>query len=128
MDYIGIISLDTFRGCPDTLFMPTSPHRDGRRGARATIRVVFLLSAVLTMVFLISFMFSEEGISELQRARKQVDDLEREIAQLQSDNVRLRKEIDSLGRSTFVVERIAREDLGMSKPGEVVYMLPREGN
>ena len=108
--------------------MPATPHRDARRAARATVRAVFLLSAVLTLVFLISFMFSEEGIAELQRARKQVDDLEREIAQLQSDNTRLRKEIDSLGRSTFVVERIAREDLGMSKPGEVVYMLPREEN
>jgi cell division protein FtsL len=102
------------------------PLRDSRRAAKATVRVVFLLSAVLTLVFLISFVFSEEGISELQRARKQVDDLRAEITQLETENARLRKEIDSLKRSTFVVERIAREDLGMSKPGEVVYMLPQD--
>lgn len=106
--------------------MAAPPLRDARRAARATIRVVFLLSAVLTLVFLISFIFSQEGISELQRARRQVDDLRREITQLQSENVRLKKEIDSLRRSTFVVERIAREDLSMSKPGEVVYVFPRD--
>ena len=27
----------------------------------------------------------------------------------------------------YAVERIAREDLGMSKKGEVVYMLPKSG-
>jgi hypothetical protein len=27
-------------------------------------------------------------------------------------------------KSTFAVERIAREDLSMSKKGEIVYMLP----
>ena len=38
----------------------------------------------------------------------------------------LRAEIDSVRKSTYAVERIAREDLGMSKKGEVVYMLPRK--
>jgi cell division protein FtsB len=28
-------------------------------------------------------------------------------------------------KSTYAVERIAREDLGMSKKGEVIYMLPQ---
>ena len=29
-------------------------------------------------------------------------------------------------QSTYAVERIAREDLGMSKKGEVVYILPKK--
>jgi cell division protein FtsL len=99
---------------------------DPRKAAKATIRIVFLLSAVLTLVFLISFVFSEEGISELQRARRRVDDLQTQLAQMEVENARLRREIESLKRSTFAVERIAREDLGMSKPGEIVYMFPRD--
>lgn len=105
--------------------MPSSSALADSHKTKATIRVVFLLSAVLTLVFLISFVFSEEGISELQRARKRVDDLQAQISRLQAENARLRWEIESLKRSTFAVERIAREDLGMSKPGEIVYMLPR---
>lgn len=78
------------------------------------------------MVFLISFVFSEQGISELQRSRSRVQSLESEIARLRSENDRLAIEIESLRRSTFVVEKIAREDLGMSKPDEIVYLLQEE--
>lgn len=103
---------------------PAVTLRDSRRSTKATVRAVVLLSAILTVVFLVSFVFSEEGISELQRARKRVHDLETEVNRLQIENQRLAAEIESLKKSTFAVERIAREDLSMSKPGEVVYMLP----
>jgi cell division protein FtsB len=91
-----------------------------------TLKLVILLSSVLTIVFFISFFFSEQGISELQRSRQRVGDLKAEIARLEQENERLRAEIDSIRKSTFAVERIAREDLGMSKPGETVYMLPKK--
>jgi cell division protein FtsB len=83
-----------------------------------------LLSGVLTIVFIVSFLFSDRGISQLQHSRKRVDDLRVDIRRLQSENARLRSEIDSVKRSTFAVERIAREDLGMAKKGEIIYLLP----
>jgi cell division protein FtsB len=96
-----------------------------RRSAKTvTIKAALMLSAVLTLVFLISYMFSEQGISELQRSRARVQSLQSEIDRLEAENERLAGEIESLKRSTFAVERIAREDLSMSKPGEVVYVLP----
>ncbi|HVR44975.1 MAG TPA: septum formation initiator family protein [Thermoanaerobaculia bacterium] len=91
-----------------------------------TIRAVVLLSSVLTIVFLVSFVFSEEGISELRGARMRVDGLRAEIVELERQNARLEAEIESLEESNFAVERIAREDLGMSKPDEIVYVLPGE--
>ena len=105
--------------------MPAVSTHDSRRATQVTLRVVVLLSAVLTMVFLVSFFFSDRGIAELQHARTRVADLHRDIDRLEADNARLRAEIDSVKRSTYAVERIAREDLGMSKKGETVYMLPR---
>ncbi|HYM62134.1 MAG TPA: septum formation initiator family protein, partial [Thermoanaerobaculia bacterium] len=76
--------------------------------------------------FFISFFFSDRGIAELQQARKRVAVLHVDIAKAQAENARLRAEIDSVKKSTYAVERIAREDLGMSKKGEVVYMLPKK--
>ncbi|HEX9162032.1 MAG TPA: septum formation initiator family protein [Thermoanaerobaculia bacterium] len=102
---------------------PVSTH-DSRRATQVTLKAVILLSGVLTFVFLISFFFSDRGIAELQHARRRVSDLQMEIQHLQAENARLRSEIDSAKRSTWAVERIAREDLSMSKKGEVVYMLP----
>lgn len=103
---------------------PSVSTHDSRKATRATMKIVVMLSSVLTIVFLISFFFSEQGMSELQRSRLRVQDLQSEVTRLQVENKRLQQEIESLKKSTFAVERIAREDLGMSKPGEVVYMLP----
>jgi len=104
---------------------PSVSTHDPRRATQVTLRAVVLLSGVLTIVFCVSFFFSDRGIAELQHARRQVSDLRTDIARLEADNARLRGEIDSARKSTYAVERIAREDLGMSKHGEVVYMLPR---
>jgi cell division protein FtsB len=104
--------------------MPAVSTRDPRRAKQATLRAVLLLSGVLTVVFLISFFFSDRGIAELQHSRKQVNELRADIHRLELENARLRAEIESVKKSTFAVERIAREDLSMSKKGEIVYMLP----
>jgi len=104
---------------------PSVSTRDPRRATQVTFRAVILVSGILMFVFVISFFFSDRGIAELQHARKRVAGLHTEIDRLQAENARLRSEIDSVKQSTYAVERIAREDLSMSRKGEVVYMLPR---
>lgn len=105
--------------------LPSVSTHDSRRATQVTLKAVVLLSGVLTLVFLISFVFSDRGLPELQHARTRVAQLHAAIARLDAENARLRAEIESVKKSTYAVERIAREDLGMSKPGEVVYMLPK---
>ena len=95
------------------------------RDSRVTLRAFTLVAAVLALVLGLSFFFSNRGIAQLQQARKRVADLHADITRLQTENARLRGEIESAKKSTYAVERIAREDLGMSKKGEVVYMLQR---
>jgi cell division protein FtsB len=104
---------------------PSAAVRDSRRATQVTLKAVTLLAGVLATLFVITFFFSDRGMNELQHARKRVADMRGAIDGLQAENARLRDEIDSVKKSTYAVERIAREDLGMSKKGEVVYMLPR---
>ena len=88
------------------------------------MRAAFLLSGVLTVVFFITFAFSDKGIAQLQQSRRRVADMQRDIDRLRDENQRVSAEIVSVRRSTFAIERIAREDLSMSRNGEVVYMRP----
>lgn len=85
-----------------------------------------LLAGVLFVVFAISFVFSDRGLPELQHARAHVATLRADIAKVEAQNARLRAEIESVKQSSYAVERIAREDLGMSRNGETVYMLPKK--
>ena len=104
--------------------LPSVSTHDARRATQVTLRLVVLLASVLFVVFAISFIFSDRGLPELQHARTRVSALHADIATLQSENARLRAEIESVRKSSYAIERIAREDLGMSKKGEIVYMLP----
>ena len=97
---------------------------DSRRSAPRIVKVGMLILSIFAGVAVYSF-FRHSGIGELQTARKRVAALHADIARAESENARLRAEIESVKRSTFAVERIAREELGMSKRGEIVYMLPK---
>src|SRR5213075_2657562 len=76
--------------------MPAVSTHDSRRATQVKPRVVVLLSGVLTIVFLISFFFSDRGIAELQHARTRVSDLRSNIKRLETDNARLRAVIGSV--------------------------------
>jgi cell division protein FtsB len=106
--------------------LPSVTTHDARRATQVTLKAVVLLASVLCVVFAISFVFSDRGLPELQHARTRVHTLHAQISRLQAENARLRGEIESVKKSSYAIERIAREDLGMSRKGEVVYMLPKK--
>jgi cell division protein FtsL len=99
---------------------PSVTVHDSRRATQVTLKAVVFLAGVLIVVFGLSFFFSDRGLHELQH-----DSLRADIARLDAENARLRAEIESVKKSSYAIERIAREDLGMSRKGETVYMLPR---
>ncbi len=89
------------------------------------VKVGMLILSLFAGAAIVSF-FRHTGIGELQSARQRVAALHADIARAEAENARLRADIESVKRSTFEVERIAREDLAMSKHGEIVYMLPKK--
>lgn len=105
--------------------LPSVTLQDPRRATQVTLKAIVLLASVMTVVFLISFIFSDRGLPELQHARARVDSLRSQIARVEADNARLKAEIESVRKSSYAVERIAREDLGLARKGETIYMLPK---
>jgi cell division protein FtsB len=104
--------------------MAAASTTESRRTAPRIVKAGMLVLSIFAGVAIFSF-FRHTGIGELQIARKRVAALHSDIVRAEGENARLRAEIESVKRSTFAVERIAREDLGMSKRGEIVYMLPK---
>jgi cell division protein FtsB len=72
------------------------------------------------VVLLASF----KGPSSLWRIyqfRKQRDQIKSDILQLSEENKLLRQDIQKLRTDPECVSRIAREELGLVKPGEIIY-------
>lgn len=68
----------------------------------------------------------EEGVIHVFRERSRLQDLGRSVAGLREENNRLREDIRALREDPRAVERVAREDLGLSRDGEIVFILEGE--
>lgn len=57
--------------------------------------------------------------------KNQQSDLKEKIEQLNSSTEILKNKIDNLNKDAQLLEKIAREEYGMRKPGETVYKVRR---
>ena len=68
-----------------------------------------------------------DGLLSVIVNQRRLEGLRGEVSRLGEDNSLLRKQIRSLRKDLTSIERIAREDLGLVKPGETVYeFIPAE--
>ena len=70
--------------------------------------------------------FGGAGAVRVWQLRQGVEALEREIQELRAEADRLNRTVDRLREDPALVEQIAREDLGMVRPGEKVLKFPKE--
>ncbi len=68
----------------------------------------------------------EEGVMHVFRERSRLQELSHSVNALRAENHQLRGEIKALREDPRAVERLAREDLGLSKDGEIVFILESE--
>jgi cell division protein FtsB len=90
-------------------------------GLRKKATTLFSVIAVIALV--VGSLFGDRGILQLLRQRQRTEVLAREIEQLRDENRELADEIVALRRDPSSVERLAREQLGLARPGESVFVL-----
>ena len=89
---------------------------------RARWKVPLIAAGVcLALYFLVTRVVGEMGVVKYYRMKAQCSALTAEIAKLKQDNGRLRKEVSSLKNDSAYIERVARDKLGLARPGEIVY-------
>jgi len=92
-----------------------------------TGRKAVLLACVLGLIaLLVGALFGNRGMLQLIQQREQSHRIERQIAELRHENARLAGEIRALRSEPRAIERVAREQLGLLKPGETVFLLQPE--
>jgi cell division protein FtsB len=88
-------------------------------------RPVYLVCAIVLIALTLGSIFGDRGLITLAQKRHQVEELRSEIGTLREDNARLASEVAALRTSPRAVERLAREQLGLARPDEVVFLLRR---
>ena len=68
----------------------------------------------------------EDGVMHVFRERSRLQEISHSVNALREENNQLRAEIKALRESPRAIEKLAREDLGLSKEGEIVFILESE--
>jgi cell division protein FtsB len=82
------------------------------------------LLGIALAALLIHDVFGEHGFLAMRRARMEAEKLQQEIQQINADNARLAEEVQALKNDPRIIERIAREEMGLARPGELIFKLP----
>ena len=99
--------------------------RDERADVGLRKKAAGLASAIALIALLVGSLFGDRGILHLMTQRQRAEALAREIDDLRDENARLTAEIAALRSDPAAIERIAREELGLARPGETVFLLRR---
>jgi cell division protein FtsB len=72
--------------------------------------------------------FGAHGLVAMRRSEKEAAAVQKEIQQLNEENQQLQNRVQSLKTDPATIERIAREEMGLARPGEYIFKLqPKPG-
>lgn len=89
------------------------------RGRRALQYLLIFVTGVLVVDAIVG----EKGLIAMLKARQDYQALERSLAQARSENARLREDARRLREDPAAIEEIARRELGLIKPGELLFIV-----
>ena len=86
-------------------------------------KTVQLLLVFVTLVLVINALVGDRGLMETLRARERHQELVAAIDRLRVENARLREEARRLTSDPATIEALARQELGLIRPGELLFII-----
>ena len=91
-----------------------------RRNARQILGLALL-------ALLVHDIFGTHGFIAMRRTQREIEQIRDEIGRINNENKSLADQVNSLKTDPKAIERIAREEMGLARPGELIYKLPDSG-
>jgi cell division protein FtsB len=70
--------------------------------------------------------FGTHGVLAMRRSLKEAAEVKQEINQLDQENKQLQQNVQNLKSDPATIERIAREQLGLARPGEYIFKIQQK--
>jgi cell division protein FtsB len=80
---------------------------------------------VLIVALLVHDVFGTHGFLAMRRTKQQIQQVQTDLARLNRENQQLADEVKELKSDPHKIESIARDELGLAKPGEVIIKIPQ---
>lgn len=84
---------------------------------------MWILLAGLALLIL-QDVFGTHGVLAMRRAQREATRDQQEINRINQENVQLQNRVNALKTDPQAIERIAREQMGLARPGEYIFKVP----
>jgi cell division protein FtsB len=84
-----------------------------------------VLLALLILILVVHDIFGTHGYLAMRRTQQEIKKVNADIDRLNKENLQLGQEVKELKTDPHKIEKIARDELGLAKPGEVIIKIPR---
>jgi cell division protein FtsB len=101
-----------------TVRKPAKPKREPRPLA------AFFVSLAVSALLLGGLLATDRRVIELRKAKVDLKELDVKIAEARAENARLIAAIDAANREEFPAEKVAREELNLVDPADLVLLYP----
>lgn len=84
---------------------------------------------VLFLVFVLLFVhdiFGDHGFIAMRRTQREIEQMRGDISKLNDENRSLSGQVTALKSDPRMIERIARDEMGLARPGEMIFKVPAE--
>jgi cell division protein FtsB len=100
------------------------PHvRSGFPLRRWLVRIFVAAALAVCFGWLPYQVYGGAGLGRLKQLRRELAELRAQNQQTATENERLRDEVNGLRYDLGTIERVAREELGLVRRGEIVFQL-----
>jgi cell division protein FtsL len=76
-------------------------------------------------VMIVHDVFGTHGFLAMQRTQSEIRKVKAELEALSKENAALAQEVKDLNSDPRLIEKIARDDLGLARPGEIIIRIPQ---
>jgi len=79
---------------------------------------------IALFALLVHDVFGTHGFIAMRRTQKEIEQIREQIGKMNDENKSLAEQVNSLKTDPKSIERIAREEMGLARPGEMIFKLP----
>ena len=82
------------------------------------------LLGLMVLVMIVHDVFGTHGFLAMRRTQNEIKKVKADLDALSKENAALEQEVKDLNSDPRLIEKIARDDLGLARPGEIIIRIP----
>ncbi len=84
------------------------------------------LLGILAVVLLMDNIFGTHGLLAMRRMQREIAAVKKDLERMSEENRQLGQQVRELKSDPQLIEKIARDELGLARPGEVIIKIPQQ--